>query len=139
MEVEATVNLKCSTWLAARVVDHPDLQNRILPREVSVFAHTSPTYFLRDGRKVREEASIAYLQKYVEGFLHWLGTNPPFVNEIDQQNARRDAEESLRFYRSLSETCSDRPICLPAACQAGSFSSRLTSVLIILVTRCLVR
>ena len=101
MEVETTVNVVKSTWLAARVADHPDLKNRILPRDLSVFAHTSPVYFLKDGHKVREEASIVYLRKYVEGMLHWLGTHPPFVNEEDRQTARRSAEEALRFYKGL--------------------------------------
>jgi hypothetical protein len=101
MEIEATAVLDHSGWLAARVADNPDLPNRILPRGVSVFAHTSPIYFLRDGQKVREEASIVYLRKYVQGVLHWLGTNPPFVNEEDRQNARRDAEQALRFYNAL--------------------------------------
>jgi hypothetical protein len=99
MDIEATVDLDRSSWLAARVADHPDLPNRILPRDVPVFAHTSPVYFLRDGRNVREEASILYLQKYVEGLLHWLGTNPSFFTEEDRQHALRDAEEALRFYR----------------------------------------
>jgi hypothetical protein len=101
MEVETTVELTKSGWLAARVVDHPDLRNRILPREVSVFAHTDPIYFLRDGHKVREEASIVYLRKYVKGVLHWLDTKPPFGNEEDRREARRSAEEALRFYENL--------------------------------------
>ena len=101
MEVEATVELTDSAWLAARVIDHPDLKNRILPREVSVFAHTNPVYFLRDARKVREAASIAYLQKYVEGTLHWLGTNPTFKLEEDRRAARQAAEEALQFYKDL--------------------------------------
>ena len=42
MEVEATVELTRSGWLTARVVDHPDLKNRILPRDVSVFAAHGP-------------------------------------------------------------------------------------------------
>ncbi len=101
MEVEATVELTRSGWLAARVVDHPDLRNRILPRDVSVFAHTDPIYFLQDGRKVREEASIVYLRKYVKGVLHWLDTNPRFADDEDRREARRSAEEALRFYESL--------------------------------------
>jgi len=101
MEVEAAVELADSAWLAARVIDHPDLKNRILPREVSVFAHTNPIYLLRDGRKVREAASIAYLQKYVEGTLHWLGTNPNFKLEEDRLAARQAAEEALQFYKNL--------------------------------------
>jgi hypothetical protein len=101
MEVETTIALTRSSWLAARVVDHPDLKNRILPRDVSVFAHTDPVYFLQDGRKVREEASIVYLRKYVQGVLHWLDTNPRFANDEDRREARRAAEEALRFYEGL--------------------------------------
>ncbi|OHB64759.1 MAG: hypothetical protein A2Y76_15730 [Planctomycetes bacterium RBG_13_60_9] len=101
MEVETTVELTKSGWLAARVVDHPDLKNRILPRDVSVFAHTDPIYFLQDGRKVREEPSVVYLRKYVQGTLHWLGTKPPFANEDDRREALRSAEEALRFYEGL--------------------------------------
>jgi len=101
MEVETTIELTESGWLAARVVDHPDLKNRILPRDVSVFAHTDPIYFLKDGRKVREEASVAYLRKYVKGTLHWLGTGPSFANDDDRREAQRSAEEALRFYDGL--------------------------------------
>jgi len=101
MELETTVELARSGWLAARVVDHPDLRNRILPRDVSVFAHTSPVYFLRDGQKVREAASIAYLTKWVQGVLHWLESKPPFDNEADRRSAREAAEQSLRYYQGL--------------------------------------
>jgi hypothetical protein len=69
---------------------------------VSVFAHSNPVYFLQDGHKVREEASIAYLRKYVQGVLHWLGTNPAFFNNEDRRNARRDAERALQVYESLT-------------------------------------
>ena len=101
MEIETAIELTESSWLAARVADHPDLKNRILPRDVSVFAHTDPIYFLQDGRNVREEASIAYLRKYVKGTLHWLETKPPFYNEDDRREAQRTAEEALRFYEGL--------------------------------------
>lgn len=101
MRVEADVELAQSGWLAARVADHPDLKNRILPRDLSVFAHTNPIYFWKDGRKVREEASIIYLRKYVQGVLHWLGTNPDFTNPQDQDTARRAAEEALTYFHRL--------------------------------------
>jgi hypothetical protein len=101
MSIEADVELTRSSWLAARVIDHPDLPNRILPRGVSVFAHTSPVYFLRDGRNVREQPSIEYLEKWVKGLQHWLQTDPPFANDQDKQNARRTADEALRFYQGL--------------------------------------
>jgi hypothetical protein len=101
MELKTTADFSRSGWLAARVLDHPDLKNRILPRELSVFAHTSPVYFLQEGRRVREKASIAYLTKYVEGVIHWLGTNPKFAKKDDLNAARREAEEALQVYRAL--------------------------------------
>jgi len=101
LEVEADVELTGSAWLAARVVDHPDLRNRILPRGLSVFAHTSPVYFLQEGRKVREKPSITYLCKYVEGTLHWLDTNPNFALEEDRVAARQAAEQALKIYQGL--------------------------------------
>jgi hypothetical protein len=101
MTVEADVELERSGWRAARVIDHPDLPNRILPRGVSVFAHTSPVYFLRDGRNVREKSSIEYLQKWVKGLQHWLESDPPFANDQDKQNARRTADEALRLYEQM--------------------------------------
>jgi hypothetical protein len=101
LEVETSVDLGRSGWLAARVAEHPDLKNPILPRGLSVFAHSNPIYFLQDGHKVREEASILYLRKYVKGVLHWLGTNPPFFTDEDRRNAQREAERALEVYERL--------------------------------------
>ena len=101
MEVETTVDLATSAWLAARVLDDPDLNPRVLPRGASVFAHTNPVYFLRDGRKVREEPSIAYLGKWVAGFLRWLERNPPFASAEDRRTAQQDAEQALRVLSGL--------------------------------------
>jgi hypothetical protein len=56
---------------------------------------------IRSGQKVREEASVLYLLKYVQGVLHWLGTNPAFVNQADRLDAAREAREALRFYQAL--------------------------------------
>jgi len=101
MTIEAPVELDRSAWVAARVTDDQDLNPRVLPRGASVFAHTNPVYFVEDGLKVREEASIAYLRRYVRGYLHWLSTRPSFADEQDRRNAERDAAEALRFYETL--------------------------------------
>lgn len=101
MEVEATVALDRSSWLAARAFSNPDITPRLMPRASSVFSHTSPVYFIREGRKVREEASIAYLRKYVQGLLHWLSTGPVFAREQDRAVVQHDAEEASRFYEEL--------------------------------------
>ncbi|MBE3097329.1 MAG: CehA/McbA family metallohydrolase [Planctomycetes bacterium] len=101
MQVECSVTLDRSSWLAARVADDPDNKNRILPRGLSVFAHTNPVYFLRNGSKVREDASIRYLEKYVRGTIHWLETRPPFANPADRDEAVARAQKALAAYRAL--------------------------------------
>jgi len=101
MQIEATVNLSQSSWLAARAFANPDITPRLLPRESSVFSHTSPVYFLKDGRKVRDEASIVYLRKYVKGLLYWLATKPAFSREEDRVALERDAEQARRHYEGL--------------------------------------
>jgi hypothetical protein len=101
MELECSVELKRSCWLSARVADDPDNKNRILPRGLSVFAHTNPVYFICNGTKVREEASIRYLEKYVQGTIHWLKTDPQFVNPADRDEALERAQKALAIYRGL--------------------------------------
>ena len=101
MAVEADVAVERSAWLAARVADDPDNKNRILPRGLSVFAHTNPVYFLQGDGRVREDASIRYLEEYVSGTLHWLGTAPPFANPTDRDEAIRRAEKALAIYGAL--------------------------------------
>ena len=101
LSVETDMVLDKSCWIAARVADDPDNKNRILPRGLSVFAHTNPVYFIRDGKKVREKASIEYLEKYVRGTVHWLGSGPAFEDPEDRKEALRLAEQALQIYAKL--------------------------------------
>jgi hypothetical protein len=101
LETEATVRLERSAWFAARAFADPDITPRLLPRQASVFAHTNPVYFLREGRRVREAASIAYLRRSVDALRAWLSTGPPFATESDRNAVRRDAEQALRVYDGL--------------------------------------
>jgi hypothetical protein len=101
LETEAVVRLERSSWIAARAFADPDITPRLLPRESSVFAHTNPVYFLQDGRKVREEASVGYLRRWVTALLHWLSTRPRFASEADRAAVQRDAEKALRIYQGL--------------------------------------
>lgn len=102
MTVETDLALNKSTWIAARVADDPDNKQRILPRGLSVFAHTNPVYFLQDGARVKEEESILYLQKYVLGTIHWLKTNPSFTNPEDHREALKMGKDAYQFYESLN-------------------------------------
>jgi hypothetical protein len=100
-EVEGTFKLDRSGWLAARVAESPAIRNRILPRGLTVFAHTNPVYFLRDGMRVREVPSIRYLENYVKGTIHWLKTGANFRDVSERDEAVRLAEEARRLYAKL--------------------------------------
>ena len=101
MEVETTLDLQRSSWVAARVAEEPGMHQRILPRGLTVFAHSNPLYYLRGGTKVREVGSIAYLQKYVKAATHWLRTAARFATAAEKQEALRLADEARRMYAGL--------------------------------------
>ena len=101
MEIEATLDLQRSSWVAARVAEEPGLHQRILPRGLTVFAHTNPLYYLRGGAKVRVPGSIGYLQKYVKAATHWLNTGARFATTAEKQEALRLAEQARRIYAGL--------------------------------------
>jgi hypothetical protein len=100
-ELETTLDLRQSSWLAARVAEDPDSKERILPRGLTVFAHTNPVYFLHQGTKVRDIAAIQYLQKYVRGTLHWLNTGARFATASEKEEALRLANKAYRLYGGL--------------------------------------
>jgi len=101
MQLDTIVALKESSWLAARVADDPDNRNRILPRGLSVFAHTNPIYFYRNNKLVKEKASIAYLIKYVQAVINWFERKPLFADAADHTEALRLARKALGIYRHL--------------------------------------
>jgi hypothetical protein len=89
LEIEGIFELDRSSWIAARVADDPDSENRILPRGLTVFAHTNPIFFLQDRAKVRDLSSIRYLQKYLKGTIHWLNTGARFESPAEMEEALR--------------------------------------------------
>jgi hypothetical protein len=102
-EAEGTFSLNRSSWMAARVAENPAIRNRILPRGLTVFAHSNPIYFLRDGTRVRQLPSIQYLEKYVRGTIHWLNTGAKFRDAAERDEAVRLAEQARRLYAELGK------------------------------------
>ena len=85
------------------MAEDPASKSRILPRGLTVFAHTNPIYFLRSGAKVRELSSIRYLQKYVKGTIHWLNTGARFATSAEKEEALRLADQARRLYAELEK------------------------------------
>jgi hypothetical protein len=103
VELDTTIELDRSSWVAARIADSPANRNRILPRGLTVFAHSNPIYFLKDGSKVRELSSVRYLEKYTRGTIHWLKTAARFRSPAEKQEALRLADQARRFYADLEK------------------------------------
>jgi hypothetical protein len=103
VELETTLDLNDSSWVAARVAANPASRSTILPRGLTVFAHTNPIYFLENGAKVRQLSSMRYLQKYVKGTIHWLSTGARFRSPQEKEEALRLADQALRFYADLEK------------------------------------
>ena len=103
LELEGVLDLDRSSWLAARVAEDPASKGRLLPRGLTVFAHTNPVYFLRDGTRVRDLSSIRYLQKYLTGTSQWLNTGARFATTAEKEEALRLAEAARRVYAGLEK------------------------------------
>jgi hypothetical protein len=103
LELDEVLELDESSWLAARVADEPGGRARILPRGLTVFAHTNPVHFLEDGAEVLEPASARYLRKYIEGTIHWLNTSARFGSPEQKEEALRLANQAHRFFAELAQ------------------------------------
>ncbi len=103
LELDAIFELDRSSWLAARVAEDPASKNGILPRGLTVFAHTNPVYFQQGRAKVRDLSSIRYLQTYLKGTIHWLNTGARFGSAAEKEEALRLAEQARRLYVELEK------------------------------------
>ena len=100
-EIEARIDLQESCWVAARVTE-PSREGRlILPRDLTVFAHANPVYFLRNGAKVRVQESIDHLMLYLRYSGHWFRTAARFETEAQKQEAIRSVEQAVALYEAL--------------------------------------
>jgi hypothetical protein len=100
-ELQARIALDRSSWLAARVAEPFDMAKAIFPRRISVFAHSNPVYFLKDGRKVRVQEAIDHLMLYLQYTEHWFRTTAKFATADEQQEAIQTAGQALKIYQGL--------------------------------------
>jgi hypothetical protein len=99
--VETRIDLDRSVWVAARVSEPSPEGKLILPRNLTVFAHANPVYFLRDGAKVRVQESIDHLKLYLSYTGRWFQTAAKFGTGAQKQEAEEAVEQALRSYDSL--------------------------------------
>ncbi len=88
------VKLSESAWIAGRVTS----QNTpgILPRNLTVFAHSNPVYFLQNEKSVHVEKSVEYLKTYQKAVRNWIELFSNFGSEAEKDEASMYLEEAER-------------------------------------------
>ncbi len=94
LDLEVEVTLSGSAWIAGRITS----QNTpgILPRGLTVFAHSNPVYFLQDEKSVHVEKSVAYLKTYQKAVRNWIELFSNFSSEAEKEEAAMYLEEAER-------------------------------------------
>lgn len=101
LEMEKEITLSKSTWLAGRVtsVNTP----KILPRNLTVFAHTNPLYFLKSDKPVHEKISIEYLKMYQKATRNWIDKYSDFSTESEREEALMYMEKAEQVLDKIDE------------------------------------
>ena len=98
LDLEAEVTLSESSWIAGRVTS-PNTPG-ILPRGLTVFAHSNPVYFLQDGKPIHVVKSVEYLLTYQKAVRNWIELFSNFSSEAEKDEASMyldEAENALRI------------------------------------------
>ncbi len=84
-ELDIDIPLSASTWIIGRVtsLDTPQM----LPRNLTVFGHSNPVYFLKDGQPVNVEGSVRYLLNYLKSTRNWIRNRAAFATEEERNRA----------------------------------------------------
>lgn len=77
-EIDTSIVVDKSSWIAARTTTMNDFNYHILPRDLSVFSHTNPVYFLQNGKAVRVLSAVNYLKTYIQGVRNWVKNQSEF-------------------------------------------------------------
>lgn len=96
LELEEKITSSISTWIAGRVtsVNTP----KILPRNLTVFAHENPIYFIQNNKPLYEEVSVTYLRSV----KNWIEKNSIISTEPERQEAWEHLEKAEQVLSDLS-------------------------------------
>lgn len=100
-ELEADIELTESTWIAARVTSYNT--SGILPRGLTVFAHTNPVYFFKEGKPVYREASVNYLMSFLESGRNWIFNYSNFKNKEEKEEALMYLEKATTILKQMKK------------------------------------
>ena len=94
LDLDVDVTLSESAWIAGRVTSQNTPE--ILPRGLTVFAHSNPVYFLQNGESIHIEKSAAYLRTYQKAVRNWIELFSDFDSEAEKDEAAMYLDEAER-------------------------------------------
>lgn len=97
VEMETVITLRESTWIAVRVtsLDTPQM----LPRNLTVFAHSNPVYLIRDEKPVHVKASVKYLLDYLRSARNWIEHYSSFRDQREKEAAMKYLEKAEKIIK----------------------------------------
>jgi hypothetical protein len=101
LKLETEITLSKSTWIAGRVIS-PDTRE-MMPRNLTVFAHSNPIYLLQKGKSVYEKESVDYLRKYQRAARNWIENNSEFASETEQKEALDYLDKAEQVFSKLTK------------------------------------
>jgi hypothetical protein len=83
--LEVEITLSESTWIIGRVTSVGG--SRMLPRNLTIFAHSNPVYYLLDGKSTYVPESQKYLRLYQKAAVNWVKKYSNFRNGAEKERA----------------------------------------------------
>ena len=68
----------------------------MLPRNLTVFAHTNPIYLLKENNQVHIDASVEYLLDYLESGRNWINNHSNFGSHADKSESLKYLERAIK-------------------------------------------
>jgi hypothetical protein len=99
VELKTEIHLTESTWIAGRVtsLDTPQM----LPRNLTVFAHSNPVYCLKKGKRVHVRASVKYLQDYLRSARNWIENYSSFRDQEEKEASMKYLQKAEKIIKAL--------------------------------------
>ena len=93
-ELAAEITLSESTWIIGRVTSVG--LSKMLPRNLTVFAHSNPVFLFRDGKPTYVPASENYLKLYQKAAVNWVEKYSNFKNGTERERALQYLQEAQK-------------------------------------------
>jgi TolB protein len=94
-----TLNVTQSAWIAARV---RGAGHRRVMNDSRLFAHTSPVYCSRDGKRVAIPEDAAIVVGWIDRLIDDVKKSPRFANEARRQEVLRIFAQGRSYYAEIA-------------------------------------